>query len=640
MSARRQTRRTKRVSRLSGSEDLSLEMNIEEPIEAHTSAEQAAAKQVDSETRNVVQAKTPMQAKAANEMGDVEGNTVMRQRSQTNTPARPVVQTSENAADRAARNVTPVRYPANDSNISRLETICEKLMMAMPTMSQGSKTAPKDFETNKQSEAERAASIDTDTLCDEMMRRLELLSSRSEAEKRRVARDRGAQAMVTICDLMASMRNDPKSQQYIKDVMSGKVNELDYSENSPSASTSKAPETTRQPCCEIFNPSHMILGTTSPTLKTSNRKTAPTQNEEISAPIHPKTGVSNADREHSEQLVRKITEEIRESERARKRRRSSSPTMNKRYRTRDRSKENENEKIVVPRFDGNDWPAFKSVFESVAAHKKWKPDFKALQLKCSITGAARATLNVIDSSDWTYEQLVDHFEQRCGKRRTKVEVMNDLDKLSRKPDQSLTSWRDEVITVANSGSLTEAQYRELTHYNFLRGLGTYPQMLHWVTERDTGGTLQSCYEIAKRYEREVGTPGILTTRPTRVAAISVPTTSSVDSLETVEIQAISSHQSANAALPANPVLEKVIKTSNETTELIEKLQKELAEVKRRNNFKWRGGRGGRGRGRGRGHFEFGRRYQNNNNTGSEESNQTNKQQARTTEGNQTSAKSE
>ena len=165
-------------------------------------------------------------------------------------------------------------------------------------------------------------------------------------------------------------------------------------------------------------------------------------------------------------------------------------------------------------------------------------------------------------------------------------------------------------------------------------------MLHWVTERDTGGTLQSCYEIAKRYEREVGTPGILTTRPTRVAAISVPTTSSVDSLETVEIQAISSHQSANATLPANPVLEKVIKTSNETTELIEKLQKELAEVKRRNNFKWRGGRGGRGRGRGRGHFEFGRRYQNNNNTGSEESNQTNKQQARTTEGNQTSAKSE
>ena len=57
MSARRQTRRTKRVSRLSGSEDLSLEMNIEEPTKAHTSAEQTASKQVDSETRNVVQAK-------------------------------------------------------------------------------------------------------------------------------------------------------------------------------------------------------------------------------------------------------------------------------------------------------------------------------------------------------------------------------------------------------------------------------------------------------------------------------------------------------------------------------------------------------------------------------------------------------
>ena len=265
------------------------------------------------------------------------------------------------------------------------------------------------------------------------------------------------------------------------------------------------------------------------------------------------------------------------------------------------------DKIIIPKFDGKDWPAFKSVFESVAAHKKWKPDFKALQLKCLITGDARAALNVVDSSDWSYEQLVEHFEQRCGKNKTKVQVMTALDKLYRKPEQSLTAWRDEVITVANSGVLTEKQYRELTHYTFLRGLGTYPQMLHWVSERDSDETLQSCYETAKRYEREIGTPGLVATRPSRVAALSATAEESMAPEPEVQVKALTGQNTASAASASHPVLEQVAKTNQEATELIEKLQKELAQAKKRNNFKWRGGRG-RGRGtRGRGSFQFGKK---------------------------------
>ena len=44
-------------------------------------------------------------------------------------------------------------------------------------------------------------------------------------------------------------------------------------------------------------------------------------------------------------------------------------------------------------------------------------------------------------------------------------------------------------------------------------------MLHWVSERDTEETLNSCYETAIRYEREFGNPGLALTRPMRVAAV-------------------------------------------------------------------------------------------------------------------------
>ena len=162
--------------------------------------------------------------------------------------------------------------------------------------------------------------------------------------------------------------------------------------------------------------------------------------------------------------------------------------------------------MPVPTFDGENWAAFKSVFESVAKHYKWSDPIKALRLKCCIKGDARAALGVIESIDWTYDQLVEHMELRHGRYRSRTEVMNELDKLYRKSDQTLTQWRDEVISVANTGTLTDAQWKQYTHYTFLKGLHTYGQMQSWVGEHDKTETLASCYEWAKRYEREVGIP--------------------------------------------------------------------------------------------------------------------------------------
>ena len=63
-------------------------------------------------------------------------------------------------------------------------------------------------------------------------------------------------------------------------------------------------------------------------------------------------------------------------------------------------------RMRVPTFDGKNWAAFKSVFESVAKHYRWSDAVKALQLKCCIQGEARAALGVVESIDWSYDQLI------------------------------------------------------------------------------------------------------------------------------------------------------------------------------------------------------------------------------------------
>ena len=99
----------------------------------------------------------------------------------------------------------------------------------------------------------------------------------------------------------------------------------------------------------------------------------------------------------------------------------------------------------------------------------------------------------------------------------------------------------------------------------------------------------------------------MATRPSRVAALSATAEESMAPEQEVQVKALTGQNTASAASASHPVLEQVAKTNQEATELIEKLQKELAQAKKRNNFKWRGGRG-RGRGtRGRGSFQFGKK---------------------------------
>ena len=282
-------------------------------------------------------------------------------------------------------------------------------------------------------------------------------------------------------------------------------------------------------------------------------------------------------------------------------------------------------RLPVPTFDGKNWAAFKSVFESVAKHYKWSDTIKALRLKCCIKGEARAALGVVESIDWNYDQLVEHMELRHGRNKSRTEVMNELDQLYRKPGQTITQWRDEVIGVANTGNLTEAQRQKYTHYSFLKGLRTFGQMQSWVGEHDQTETLASCYEWAKRYEREVGIP-TYTGPPVAPARAPVKVAAHTSAPQTVAVEMVTTSDAATSAQVATHQSEAA--PANNIADTLAGLQHKLKKLEKA-TYNRRGGRGGRGRGRGQGQgwkFGSGNRENQNHSDGTQLSSQSGEQQ--------------
>ena len=51
-----------------------------------------------------------------------------------------------------SRNVTPVKYPANDNSLARWEGVCEKLTMATSIANEGGKVAPNKYLRQKKTQ--------------------------------------------------------------------------------------------------------------------------------------------------------------------------------------------------------------------------------------------------------------------------------------------------------------------------------------------------------------------------------------------------------------------------------------------------------------------------------------------------------
>ena len=141
MSTRRQTRRTKRVGRLSGSNDLPGAMNLDDS-DIILSTDQSTD---ELSTKSPVG--TPVPKRAANEMGDVESSASKRRPSHANTPAGITSMAASEAIAPSPRNIPPTvdfsnKCVVDKDTLARWEAVIEKLTQAAPLIGNITTNAP------------------------------------------------------------------------------------------------------------------------------------------------------------------------------------------------------------------------------------------------------------------------------------------------------------------------------------------------------------------------------------------------------------------------------------------------------------------------------------------------------------------
>ena len=166
--------------------------------------------------------------------------------------------------------------------------------------------------------------------------------------------------------------------------------------------------------------------------------------------------------------------------------------------------------LTVSKFSGGNWSAFLNQFEVVADYYGWDDRRKAVALRSAIRGDAADALSDPATRSWTYAQLVEHMEVRHGKQKTFPDIQNELQMMSRRPGQTLTSWHDEVVRVVNSASLTESERELLNFIGFTGGLRANRHLHNRITVDLKERTIDEAYKRAKAYEREYGSTTHLT----------------------------------------------------------------------------------------------------------------------------------
>ena len=181
--------------------------------------------------------------------------------------------------------------------------------------------------------------------------------------------------------------------------------------------------------------------------------------------------------------------------------------------------------LTVSKFSGGNWSAFLNQFEVVADYYGWDDRRKAVALRSAIRGDAADALSDPATRSWNYAQLVEHMEVRHGKQKTFPDIQNELQMMSRRPGQTLTSWHDEVVRVVNSASLTESERELLNFIGFTGGLRANRHLHNRITVDLEKRTIDEAYKRAKAYEREYGS----TTHLTVMAANPVTPVAAYDS---------------------------------------------------------------------------------------------------------------
>ena len=160
--------------------------------------------------------------------------------------------------------------------------------------------------------------------------------------------------------------------------------------------------------------------------------------------------------------------------------------------------------VRMPVFKGQRWAGFKQQFERLAKHFKWTDEDKAVRLLTAIEDEGADALGVVDTSTWSYDELVLHLEKRYGKHKTCAQVLNEVSSIHRKAGQSLTEFHDQVVRIARTATLTPAQFQHVTYHGFTYGLRHNPQLQTYLFNHDVQRTIKTACQLAEDWETEHG----------------------------------------------------------------------------------------------------------------------------------------
>ena len=99
-----------------------------------------------------------------------------------------------------------------------------------------------------------------------------------------------------------------------------------------------------------------------------------------------------------------------------------------------------------------------------------------------------------------------------------AQIQAELLQRTRKPEQSLHAYHDELVAASRTANIPEHQRADLVHTAFVFGLRNNQHMHRWVTRHEREATIEAALEAAEEYEEEYGSEPVFQSLPVSVNA--------------------------------------------------------------------------------------------------------------------------
>ena len=162
--------------------------------------------------------------------------------------------------------------------------------------------------------------------------------------------------------------------------------------------------------------------------------------------------------------------------------------------------------LPPPAFNGRDFDAFKTKFESAAEHNQYDEQELKTHLTYALTGEALSVVSAagLGKEPWGYDEMIKCLDVRYGRNKARCDIWHLIQNKVRGKRQSVHHYADELKSIIASSKMMPHVATQLAFVSFINGLSTTPDVHAHVLRKDREGTLSNVVAIAAKYERDHG----------------------------------------------------------------------------------------------------------------------------------------